>query len=165
MPGISLLVIVIGLVALAVYLATGFMQGRQNRKPLERDSITESTAKALSPLTEEEGIQEDGVRIIDERETVKVPVEEFANEDATPTAPAEASGNGNRGTGNNMAKLGFLYRLKNFLSGDESASSKETDETATTPGHPEDFYQFNIIPEDQDGMIPAALVSFIPEPV
>ena len=47
MPGISLLVIVIGLVALAVYLATGFMQGRQNRKPLERDSITESTAKAL----------------------------------------------------------------------------------------------------------------------
>ena len=159
MPGISLLVIVIGLVALAGYLATGFMQGRQNRKPLERDSITESTAKALSPLTEEKGIQEDGVRIIDERETVKVPVEEFANEDATPTAPAEASGNGNRGTGNNMAKLGFLYRLKNFLSGDESASGKGTDEAATTPGHPEDFYQFNIIPEDQDGMIPAALVS------
>ena len=57
MPGISLLVIVIGLVALAGYLATGFMQGRQNRKPLERDSITESTAKALSPLTEEKGIQ------------------------------------------------------------------------------------------------------------
>ena len=159
MPGISLLVIVIGLVALAGYLATGFMQGRQNRKPLERDSITESTAKALSPLTEEKGIQEDGVRIIDERETVKVPVEEFADEDATPAAPAEASGNGNRGTGNNMAKLGFLYRLKNFLSGSNSSPTRENEEEASTPGHPEEFYQFNIIPEDQDGMIPASLVS------
>ena len=37
----------------------------------------ESTAKALSPLTDEEGVQEEGVRIIEERETVKVPVEEF----------------------------------------------------------------------------------------
>lgn len=162
MPEISLLVIVIGLVALAVYLATGFLQGRQNRKPLERDSITESTAKALSPLTDEEGIQEEGVRIIEEHETVKVPVEEFAEQTAASDSSVEASfdnSRGSGGSGNSMAKLGFLYRLKNFLSGSNSSPTRENEEEASTPGHPEEFYQFNIIPEDQDGMIPASLVS------
>ncbi|WP_019003527.1 cell division protein ZipA C-terminal FtsZ-binding domain-containing protein [Succinimonas amylolytica] len=159
MPGISLLVIVIGLIALTVYLATGFLQGRQNRKPLERDSITESTAKALSPLTDEEGVQEEGVRIIEERETVKVPVEEFTENSIAPDNSVEASDDNNRGSGNSMAKLGFLYRLKNFLSGSDSSSTRTNEEEASTPGHPEDFYQFNIIPEDQNGMIPASLVS------
>ena len=73
---LQVLVIILGALAIVAFIVHGFVMGRVDRRPLVRDRMAESNAKAKTPTSNDMGQVQGSVKIID-KDVINVDNKEF----------------------------------------------------------------------------------------